>query len=58
MPTGRNTKTGKIKSAPVRYDKNHVRLREGESERKNGTYEYRWTSEDGSRHSIYAPTIE
>ena len=58
MPTGRNTRTGKIKSAPVRYDKNHVRLREGESERKNGTYEYRWTSEDGSRHSIYAPTIE
>ena len=37
MPTGRNTKTGKIKSAPVRYDKNHVRLRYGESEQKNGT---------------------
>jgi hypothetical protein len=25
---------------------------------QNGTYEYRWTTQDGIRHSIYAPTLE
>ncbi|OQA50219.1 MAG: Transposase [Firmicutes bacterium ADurb.Bin300] len=42
----------------VRFDSNHIRLRTGETERPNGTYLFRWTSEDGRRHSVYAPTLE
>ena len=41
-----------------RFDKSRIKLREGESQRKNGTYDYRWTSPDGKRHSIYAATLE
>ena len=32
-------------------------LREGESQRANGRYDFRWRDENG-RHSIYAPTLE
>lgn len=32
-------------------------LKEGESERKQGGYQYRWRSKDGKRHCIYAPTL-
>lgn len=42
----------------VRFDSHHVRLKTGETEKPNGGYEYRWTSADGKRHSIYAPTLE
>lgn len=42
----------------VRFDSRHVRLKTGETEKSNGGYEYRWTSADGKRHSIYAPTLE
>lgn len=49
----------KTKPKPsVRFDSNHIRLRTGETERPNGTYLFRWTSEDGRRHSVYAPTLE
>lgn len=41
----------------VRFDKNHVRLRTGETEKKNG-YEYRWTSLDGKRHSVFAAKLD
>lgn len=41
----------------VRFDSHHVRLKTGETEKSNGGYEYRWTSADGKRHSIYAPTL-
>lgn len=41
-----------------RLDKNRITLRKGESQRKNGTYEYRWTTLDGKRHSVYAKTLE
>ncbi len=41
-----------------RKDKDRVTLRKGESQRKDGTYDYRWTSQDGKRHSIYARTLE
>lgn len=27
------------------------------TEQDNGTYEFRWTTRDGKRHSVYAPTI-
>ena len=42
----------------VRFDSRHVRLKTGETEKSTGGYEYRWTSADGKRHSIYAPTLE
>lgn len=37
--------------------KNRV-LKEGEYERENGTFEYKWRDRRGKRHSIYAKTIE
>lgn len=42
----------------VRFDNRHVRLKVGESQKSDGGYEYRWTTKDGKRHSIYAPTLE
>lgn len=42
----------------ARYDNKRVKLRTGESQRKNGTYAYRWTDARGNRHSVYAPTLE
>ena len=47
MATNQNTK---------RKDKARVVLRKGESQRKDGKYDFRWTSPDGKRHSIYAAT--
>lgn len=32
-------------------------LRSGESQRKNGSYEFRWQDSNGKRHSVYAPTL-
>jgi len=40
-----------------RYDDKRIRLQKGEIQRPNGTYEFRWTTPDGKRHSVYAPTI-
>ena len=48
----------KKKQVGARYDSNRVRLKTGESQRPNGTYTYRWSTLDGKRHSIYAPTLE
>ena len=48
MATTQNTK---------RKDKARVVLRKGESQRKDGKYDFRWTSPDGKRHSIYAATF-
>ena len=42
----------------VRLDSKRVRLKKGEGQRSNGTYEFRWTTKDGKRHSIYAATLE
>lgn len=33
-------------------------LKEGEHQRPNGTYEYKWRDKRGKRHSIYAKTLE
>lgn len=33
-------------------------LKTGESQRKNGTYEFRWQDANGKRHSVYAPTLD
>lgn len=38
-------------------NKNRV-LKEGEYQRENGTYEFKWRSRTGKRHSVYAPTLE
>ena len=43
---------------PKRKDKRRMVLRKGESQRKDGSYDYRWTTRDGKRHSIYAKTLE
>ena len=48
----------KKKQVGVRYDNNRTRLKTGETQRPNGTYAYRWSTPDGKRHSIYAPTLE
>ena len=40
-----------------RVDKERRVLRKGESQRANGVYDYRWTSKDGKRHSVYANTL-
>ena len=41
-----------------RKDNNRRVLKEGEGQRKDGTYDYRWRTPDGKRHSIYARTLE
>ena len=41
-----------------RYDKKHRLLRTGETEREDGYYIYRWTSRNGTRHSIVTKTLE
>lgn len=45
------------KKQTVRFDKNRVRLRTGETVRDNGTYIYRWSDKEGKRHTVYAPTL-
>lgn len=42
----------------VRFDSHHVRLKKGETEKQKGGYEYRWTTPDGIRHSMFAPTLD
>lgn len=41
-----------------RLDKSRIALKKGETQRTDGTYDYRWTSADGKRHSIYAKTLD
>lgn len=38
-------------------NKNRV-LKEGEYQRSNGTFEYKWRDKRGKRHSIYAKTLD
>ena len=52
MAPSKKNKSGK------RLDKSRIKLRTGESQRKNRTYDYRWTTPDGKRHTIYATTLE
>lgn len=46
------------KGQTKRKDKDRIVLRTGESQRKNGTYQFRWTDRNGKRHYIYAKTLE
>lgn len=44
--------------AERRKDNKKRVLKEGEYQRPNGTYEYRWRTESGKRQYVYAPTLE
>lgn len=46
---------GKINTK--RRDKNRIVLKTGESQRKDGSYDFRWTDAMGKRHSTYAKTL-
>ena len=41
-----------------RKDKSRKVLRKGESQRPDGTYQFRWTDEDRKRHCIYARNLD
>ena len=41
-----------------RTDNKHRVLKEGEYQRTNGTFEYKWRDKRGKRHSIYAKTLD
>lgn len=43
---------------PKRKDKDRIVLRQGEGQRPNGTYEYRWTDRDEKRCRVYAKTLD
>ena len=42
----------------VRKDKSKLVLQKGESQRKNGSYDFRWTDISGKRHTVYAETLQ
>lgn len=44
--------------AERRKDRKGRVLKEGECQRKDGTYDFRWRTSSGKRHSIYAKTLE
>lgn len=48
----------KAANGKIRFDSKHIRLRVGESEKPGGGYEYRWTTPDGKRHSIFSSTLD
>ncbi len=41
-----------------RKDKKNRVLKEGEYQRANGTFEYKWRDKKGKRHSVYAKTLD
>ncbi|MBR5485344.1 MAG: site-specific integrase [Oscillospiraceae bacterium] len=41
-----------------RKDNKNKVLRKGESQRKDGTYQYRWTDNNGKRQMVYARTLD
>lgn len=45
------------KTTTKRKDSNRMVLKKGESQRKDGSYSYRWTDEFGKRHEIYAKSL-
>ena len=40
-----------------RYAKNKAKLRKGEYQRGNNTFEYRWTDKHGKRQCVYAKSL-
>lgn len=51
-------KRGRENMAERRKDNKGRVLKEGESQRKDGGYDYRWRTAGGKRHSIYAKTLD
>ena len=49
---------GAIRALERRKDNKKRVLKEGEYQRTNGTFEYKWRDKIGKRHSIYAKTLE
>ena len=49
-----------LKSLAVerRKDSKNRVLKEGEYQRANGTFEYKWRDRRGNRHSVYAKTLQ
>lgn len=47
-----------IMAVERRKDSKNRVLKEGEYQRPNGTFEYKWRDKRGKRHSIYAKTLE
>ena len=45
------------KTNTKRKDNNRTVLRKGETQRKDGSYDFRWTDPTGKRHSVYAKTL-
>lgn len=45
------------KTTTKRKDSNRMVLKKGESQRKDGSYSYRWTDDFGKRHEIYAKSL-
>ena len=43
---------------PRRKDNKNRVLKEGEYQRENGTYEFKWTDSSGKRRSRYAKTLD
>ena len=44
--------------AERRKDNKKRVLKEGEYQRANGTFEYKWRDRRGKRHSVYAKTLD
>ena len=44
--------------AERRRDNKKRVLKEGEYQRANGTFEYKWRDRRGKRHSVYAKTLD
>ena len=45
-------------SVTIRKSKELLELHKGESLHSKGGYQFRWTDEQGGRHSIHAKTLE
>lgn len=45
-------------AAERRKDKKNRVLKEGEYQRANGSFEFKWRDKRGKRHSIYGKTLE
>ena len=41
-----------------RKDSRNRVLKEGEYQRENGTFEYKWRDKNGKRHSVYAKSLD
>ena len=52
MGKAKKTKSG------TRYDNKRARLHDGEVQRSDGSYMFRWTDVNGERHTVYSPALD